>query len=48
MTEYPAIYEFTPMGLVAFKRIFEGDLSESAINPVDPQFALPVRTAVQN
>lgn len=42
MTEYPAIYEFTPMGLVAFKRIFEGDLPESAIDPVDPQFALPV------
>ena len=42
MTEFPTVYELTPMGLVAFKRIFEGDLTESAISPVDPQFAVPV------
>jgi len=43
MTEYASAYEFTQMGLVAFKRIFEGDLPESAINPTDPQFASPVQ-----
>ena len=39
MTTYPAVYEFTDRGLVAFKRIFEGTLDEGAIAPTDGQFA---------
>jgi hypothetical protein len=42
VTTYPAVYEFTDRGLLAFRRIFEGDLAEDAINPTDPQFATRV------
>lgn len=42
MTAYPAVYEFTPMGMSAFKRIFEGTLPEDAINPIDGQFAVRI------
>lgn len=39
MTAYPALYQFTPKGMSAFKRAFEGSLDETAFDPVDPQFA---------
>jgi hypothetical protein len=39
VTSYPAVYEFTERGLVAFRRIFEGQLDDEAIKPNDPQFA---------
>ncbi|MFA5964558.1 MAG: hypothetical protein WC804_11130 [Sphingomonas sp.] len=42
MTSYPGVYEFNPQGLHAFKRIFEGSLGETAINPIDSQFAARV------
>lgn len=43
MTVYPGIYQFTPKGLSAFKRVFEGSLDEAAFDPVDPQFATLVQ-----
>jgi hypothetical protein len=39
MTIYPGVYEFDGKGLVAFKRIFEGTLDETAVVATDPQFA---------
>lgn len=39
MTSYPAVYEFTARGLLAFQAIFEGRLPEDAIAATDPQFA---------
>jgi hypothetical protein len=39
VTTYPAVYEFTDRGLLAFRRIFEGDLMEDAMPPTDAQFA---------
>lgn len=42
MTTYHCVYEFNGKGLVAFRRIFEGLLSEAAISPKDPEFAQAV------
>jgi hypothetical protein len=39
MTSYPAIYEFNELGLAAFKRIFEGTLEETALDPFDKHYA---------
>lgn len=39
---YRAVYEFTDRGLVAYRRMFEGQLDEDAIVPTDAQFATPV------
>jgi hypothetical protein len=39
MTVYSRVCEFNGLGLHAFKRIFEGTLEETALDPTDPQFA---------
>ena len=39
MSGYPAVYEFTDRGMLAFRAIFEGRLAEDAISPTDTQFA---------
>jgi hypothetical protein len=39
MTVYSRVYEFNGLGLHAFKRIFEGTLEETALDPTDSQFA---------
>jgi hypothetical protein len=42
MTSYRCVFEFTPKGLAAFKRVFLGELVEGAFSPTDSQFAIPV------
>lgn len=36
---FSGIYEFTPKGMSAFKRVFEGELDENSFDPTDPTFA---------
>lgn len=43
MTVYSGIYQFTPRGMSAFKRVFEGTLDEGVFSPVDPEFATLVK-----
>lgn len=42
MTSYRCVFEFTPKGLAAFRRVFLGELVEGAFSPTDKQFAIPV------
>ncbi|MBO9518475.1 MAG: hypothetical protein J7493_10435 [Porphyrobacter sp.] len=39
MATYTHVFEFNDLGLNAFKRIFEGTLNETAIDPLDPHYA---------
>jgi len=42
VTSYPCVFQFTPKGLSAFRRVFLGELVEGAFSPTDKQFAIPV------
>lgn len=39
MTTWPCVYEFNEAGLIAFRKVFEGGLPESALDPLDPHFS---------
>lgn len=43
MTTYSGVYEFNDRGLLAFKKIFLGEVAESAIDPTDRQFTTRVQ-----
>lgn len=43
MTSYTGVYEFNDRGMLAFRKIFVGELPETAINPLDRQFVSRVR-----
>jgi hypothetical protein len=43
MTTYSGVYEFNDRGMLAFKKIFLGELPETAINPLDRQFVSRVQ-----
>ena len=42
MVSYNALYEFTPVGLDAFQRVFLGTLDEHAIDLSDPELAVKI------
>jgi hypothetical protein len=42
MTSYAGVYEFNDRGMLAFRKIFLGELDENAISPTDRQFATRV------
>lgn len=39
MADYDSLYEFTPAGMDAFQRVFQGDLDDSAVDPTDQSLA---------
>jgi hypothetical protein len=42
MTTYAGVYEFNDRGMLAFRKIFLGELDEGAISPIDRQFVTRV------
>lgn len=43
MTSYTGVYEFNDRGMLAFRKIFLGEISESAIDPLDRQFVTRIQ-----